>query len=310
MTAVLLGLFALQDGVPADLLEYQPNGPLEGVLQLSPGAGFQSLVTRWSERMKQHYPDLRGGKLDSNVPAPPQALISRACPMGILPRRWSRSELEEFRFKWGNLPTEVVVGADAISVVVHPQNPIRGLLLEEIDSIFSSTRRRGVRLVRTWGDLGFEGEFKNQPIALHGMGKDSPIRSFFQEKALRGGLLLREVKEHSDTDALLQAVEEDPFSIGYVRSSVRPDRCRVVPLRTSGSGPGVEPQVDSILSFSYPLAWRVYISVRRDPGASPDSVVGEFLRMILSRDGQEILAGEGLIPLTGRMARKELEKLQ
>jgi phosphate transport system substrate-binding protein len=239
----------------------------------------------------------------------PQALISGASPLGIETRRMTRSEMEDFRFHWGYLPTEVLVGGDAVSIVVHPENPLRGLSLEEIDSIFSSNCRRGGKPVQTWGEVGLEGDWKGRPIHAFGVAKDSAPRTMFQETALQGGLFQKDLRELAGVDAVLGVVAEDPCAIGYVGGWGGFDRCRVVALRATSAGSAVEPQPETILSMSYPLAWRIYIAVRRESRAALDPVANEFLKMILSRDGQEVLAGEGLVPVTGKMARRELLKL-
>ena len=83
-----------------------------------------------------------------------------------------------------------------------------------------------------------------------------------------------------------------------------------MPLIPSPGARGVEPSADSVLSLTYPLSWRIYVAVRKAPGSPVDPDVAEFLKLILSRDGQELLAAGGMIPVTGRFARKELQKLK
>src|SRR6185295_7912006 len=161
---VLLGLVALQDRVSPDLLDYEPSGTLSGTLQLGPPQGFENLLTRWADRMKEHHPDLRGGKIEGTALSTPKALISGSSRFGILARRWTESELDEYRQRWDCHPLELVVGGDALAIVVHPENPIRSLLLDQVDALFSSTRRRGGKAIRTWGDLGLEGEWNQRPI--------------------------------------------------------------------------------------------------------------------------------------------------
>jgi phosphate transport system substrate-binding protein len=308
--AALLSLVALQDRLSPDLLEYQPSGQLKGTLQLGPSAGFEHLLERLAERLKQHHADLRGGRVEPASPAMPEAMISGSSRIGFLARRWTLKEAADFRFQWGFPLRELVIGTDAIAIVVHPQNPIRGLLVDDVDSIFSSARKRGGKPIRAWGELGLEGEWKKLPITLYGLDKSSPARTFFQDKALQGGDFQKDVKELSGADAVLQAVAEDPCAIGYLRGCVRTDRCRGVPLHPSVGAPAVEPRPETVLSLSYPLSWRVYLAVRKEPGEAIELEVRELLRLILSRDGQEVVAEEGLLPITGRMARQELLKLK
>jgi phosphate transport system substrate-binding protein len=310
MLAMFLALGALQDRLSPDLLDYQPSAePLRGNLEVGPANGFETLLGLWSDRMKQHYPDLRGGKVEAKPVSTPKALISGTNRIGIMPRRWSEGELEEFRLHWGYLPTEIAVGNNAISIVVHPENPISSLSLEVLDGIYSSTRRRGGREFRTWGDLGLDGDWKSRPILLYGTGKESLARVQFRERALKGGAYRDDVKEVSGAAGVLLGVSADPCGIGYVSGMLRSDSVRAVPLRAAPGTPALDAQPEAIQSLTYPLSWRIYFSVRKTPGVPVDADLAEFLRMILSRDGQTILAGEGFVPITGRFAHKELQKL-
>jgi len=225
-------------------------------------------------------------------------------------RRWTGVEVEDARFYWGYAPVEVVVGAEAIALVVHPSNPIRAILLDDVAPIFSTARRRGNSPVRTWGDLGVGGDWSGRPVNLYIPGKNSALRTVFQERALRGETLQAGAREISGAAALLAAVAEDPCAIGVVGAGIRSDHCRMVSLRASADGPEVAPDRDSILSLSYPLAWRIYLSVRKTPGAPLSPLLAEFVKMILSRDGQDIVAGEGMVPITGRMAHRDLKRLK
>jgi phosphate transport system substrate-binding protein len=307
---MILALVAVQDRVSPDLLDYQPSAqPLKGTLEVGPANGFETLLGLWTDRMKEHYPDLRGGKADEKV-STPKALTAGTSRIGIMSRRWSEGEIEDFRLHWGYLPTEIAVGSDALTIVVHPENPISSLPLDLLDAIFSSTRRRGGREIRTWGDLGLDGAWKSRPVIPYGCGKDSPARARFQERVLQGGAYRDGLKDVAGAGGVLLGVAEDPGGIGYVGGFVRPDSVRVVALRSAAGSPAVEPQTETIQSLSYPLSWRIWFTVRRIPGLPVDADLAEFLKMVLSRDGQTILAGEGMVPVTGRFARKEVLKLK
>jgi len=307
--AALLVSAALQDPLSPDLLEYQPAARLRGTLQLGPAPGFENLIEGLAERLKQHHPDLRGGQAPATTSSTPQAMTKGGYRLGLLGRRWTGSEVSDFRFQWGYRPTELVIAIDAFSIVVHPDNPIRQLSLEEIETIFSSAERRGNRPLRTWGDLGLNGEWKQQRITLYGMDKQSSGRRAFQERALRGAEFAAGVRDGSGK-AVLNAVAEDPGAIGFVRGCQELGQCRAVPLRPLGGAAGVEPKPESVLAFSYPLAWPVYVAVRKEPGEPLDPETAEFLRLVFSRDGQSVVADAGFLPITGMTARQESLKLK
>jgi phosphate transport system substrate-binding protein len=308
--SALIILLAPQERVSPDLLDYQPGGTLKGALELGPPGGFETLLTRWGDRMKAHHPDLRGGAPDAVKMSTPQALTEGIARLGIMSRRWTTEEAEDFHLAWGYFPAYFHVAGDGTAIIVHPENPVKGLLLEQVDAIFSSTRRRGGKPVRTWGDLGVNGEWRGRPLHLVGPSKESKSRQDFQARALQGSAFAEGFQEVGGDDAVLSAVCEDPCAIGFVRASARTDGARTVPIAPVEGQPAVEPQSENILALTYPLSWRITIAVRKGARAPADPEIAELLKLILSRDGQTIVAEEGLIPVTGRFAKKELSKLK
>jgi phosphate transport system substrate-binding protein len=306
----LIIFLAPQERVSPDLLDYQPSGTLKGALELGPAGGFEPLLSRWADRMKAHYPDLRGGTPVPVKMSTPQALIEGVSPIGIMSRRWTTEEAEDFHLAWGYFPAYFHVAGDGIAIIVHPENPVRGLLLEQVDAIFSSTKRRGGKPVRTWGDLGVNGEWRGRQIHLIAPSKDSRTRAEFQARALQGGAFMEGLQEAGGEDAVLAAVCEDPCAIGFVRASAKTDGARTVPIAPAEGQPAVDVQSENILALTYPLSWRITIAVRKAARVNAEPEIAELLKMILSRDGQTIVAEEGLIPVTGRFAKKELLKLK
>jgi phosphate transport system substrate-binding protein len=308
--AALLGLLALQDPVSPDLLEYAPTNRLGGSLEFGPCAGFETVMNQWGDRFKQHHPDLRGARVEPTTGTMPEALIAGTIRYGILGRRWTDAEVEQFRGQWGCFPTWLAVGSDALSIVVHPDNPLKTLSLDQVTTMYAA-RRRDVKTGLAWGDVGIRGDdWSKVPIRCYVPPKASRSRQAFQLRLLAGGTFREDVREVAAAEDVLSAVSEDPYGVGFVGGVAKPDGVRVVPLMPSPGARGVEPTADSIQSLTYPLSWRVYVAVRKLPGSSVDPDVAEFLKLILSRDGQEILAADGMIPMTGRFARKELQKLK
>lgn len=312
MTIVaLLGLLALQDPVSPDLLEYAPTGKLTGALEFGPAAGFETVLNQLGDRLKQHHPDLRGARAGKATGTMPEALAAGTIRFGILGRRWTDAEVEKFRGEWGYFPTWLAVGGDALSIVVHPDNPLSSISLEQLASIFSSARRRDGKAAVAWGDVGIPGDdWKKIPLRCYGPGKDSRAHASFQMRVLQGGAFREGMKNVEGTQGVMDAVADDPAAVGFVGGAAKADGVRVVPLVASPGAKGVAPTPDSVLSLTYPLSWRIYVAVRKAPGSSVDQEVAEFLKLILSRDGQEILAEDGMVPVTGRFARKELLKIK
>lgn len=309
--AAILGLLALQDPVSPDLLEYAPTGRLAGSLEFGPCAGFENVLNVWGDRLKQHHPDLRGARVTTTTGTMPEALIAGTIRFGILGRRWTDGEVEQFRGQYGYFPTWLAVGGDALSILVHPDNPIRTLSIDQLAVMFSPGRRREAAAAAAWGEVGLQGdEWKKLPVRCYGTAKESRARASFQLRVLQGNAFRNGLKDLPSAEEVVAAVADDPYGVGFVGGVAKPEGVRVVPLIASPGARGVDPSADSVLSLTYPLSWRIYVAVRKPPGSAVDPEVAEFLKLILSRDGQELLAADGMVPVTGRFAKKEFQKLK
>src|SRR5215831_4755715 len=102
-------------------------------------------------------------------------------------REMKQKEIDDFKAKYGYPPTSLRCGFDMMSIYVHKDNPIKGLTFPQLDAIFSKTRKLGHKEIRTWGDLGLEGEWAEKPISLHGRNSASGTYGYFKEHVLNNG---------------------------------------------------------------------------------------------------------------------------
>jgi phosphate transport system substrate-binding protein len=309
---VVLNVLSPQSILDSDVPDYHPTRSLKGSLAFGPHGGFEKLLELWVQRMQAYYPDVQGPLLERKPSLTvPQALSCGAARCGIMPRGWTSRELDDFKEYWGAAPVELVVGADAVTAIVHPENPLRGLRLEDLDAIFSSTRRRGSRAIGTWGDLGLGDAWKSRLIHPFGMKADAtspPIaRDVFWDRVLERGTFRPDVRELDGPREVLQAVAEDPLAIGFVNFSTLSSRVAVVPLLSQKGRPGSDLTRENILNLTYPLAWQIRLSYCQSWTAPLEPSLREFLVLILSRDGQTIVDEEGYVPISGPMARKQMK---
>jgi phosphate transport system substrate-binding protein len=301
--AAILTLLASQAVLDSDVPEYHPVPGLKGTLEFGPDEGYDALVGLWVQRMKSHYPDLRtpeSRKISASVPQALQAATSRC---GLMSRAWTERECHDFQDFWGSLPVEFVVGADAVSVIVHPDNPLAGLSLEDLVSIYSSDRHRAIR---TWGDAGLGEGWKSRPLHVYAPKGTLRARQVFVDQVLHQSAFQGDVKELDDAAAVAKAVADDPLAIGFVACSSKVTQVRRVPLKSPEK---VEYTCDDMLNQVHPLSWQIRLSYCRLRGESLDPALREFFLLILSRDGQAILADEGYVPISGPLARKQTGKL-
>jgi phosphate transport system substrate-binding protein len=309
LTSFALSLLCCQPVLDSDVPDYRPAGSLKGALTFGPDGGFEKLLASWSQRMKSYYPDVRGLEAPRGpAQTTPQALLLGTARCGMSWKPWSVREIDAFRETTGSLPVELVVGADAVVVVVHPDNPVRGLKLDELDGIFSSTLNRSDHAIHTWGEFKLGNPWKGKPLHAFGVASAStpasPAREVFVERVLQAGKFSDDVKMLASPAAVLQAVAEDPLAVGFVPFSAGAKGARAVPILAS-EGALIELSGENILNLTYPLAWRIRITYRHDREVSLDSIQREFFAFILSRDGQTIVAEEGYVPISGPLARKQ-----
>jgi phosphate transport system substrate-binding protein len=227
---------------------------------------------------------------------------------------------------------------------VHQDNPLAQLTLAQLDGIFGAERTAGMRGfkwtpsdargaaedIRTWGQLGLKGEWADKPIQTYGHAPSGTAR-FFQWKVLGNGdkwnpnyreyvesgskMIADEDKETQRLGLqhmLKDELAHDRYGIAW---TVMPQAkgvsgIKVLALAPREGGPAVMPSRASFQDRSYPLVRSIYIFLNRKPGSALDPKLKEFLRYVLSREGQETIASNGsYLPLTAAVVREQLRKL-
>jgi phosphate transport system substrate-binding protein len=254
------------------------------------------------------------------------ALTAGTAQLAPVGRELLPPEEKAFVDKFGYKPLAIRVatgslgslGKTATSILlVDKNNPIKGISMAELDAVYSKTRLRGHADIRTWGDLGLKGEWAKRPIHLYGLKPINGIEQFLKGVVLKGGDYkddIQFVKGKGFVHAFTVAAEDmaqHPGGMAYALfSSVTPN-VKVLPISEKDGEAFVEPTLENVYSHRYPLARFVYIFVNRPPGKPLEPKVKEFLKAVLSREGQEVVADEGVyIPLAPQIVREELAKLE
>lgn len=303
-----------QDSAPAEMAlpAYRPSGaPMQGLITSMGSDSMEPLMLWWRDDFLAHHPAARFTFECRGSATAPAALTEGRSLLGHMSREMNEAELAKFQAKFGYAPTRIVVAADALAIYVNANNPVKGLRMEQIDAIFSSTRKGGHAPVETWGGLGLE-DRDWAPRAVHPFGRDenSGTRAFFREHALKKGDFKPSVKALPDQFAVVESVAVDPCGIAYgpIQHSIR--MVRSVPVADFGQTAPVAPTIGNILAGNYPLNRFLYIYVNRKPGTPLDPLVKEFLTYILSKPGQNGVATFGAIPLPADLAAVNRRKLE
>jgi phosphate transport system substrate-binding protein len=225
-------------------------------------------------------------------------------------RDWKPSEIDTFKAKHGYPPTVVPAAIDMLAVFVHKDNPLAKLSLQEVDAIFSKNRNGGLKDdIRTWGDLGLDGDWKDKPISLYGRNATSGTYGYFKEHALFKGDFKPTVKEQPGSSSVVQAVASDRFGIGYSGIGYSTADVKAVPLAAKAGAAAVAPEPQNAYSGDYPLSRFLFLSVNYKPGSALDPLRREFLRYVLSREGQTDVLKDGYLPVTGPIAKRALDSV-
>jgi phosphate transport system substrate-binding protein len=305
-TLFSMPITAQQVQVDPGLQAYTPVQGVSGAIKSVGSDTMNNLMTLWAEKFTRMYPNITVEIEGKGSSTAPPALIAGAANFGPMSRAMKDSEIDAFEAKFGYKPTMIRAGIDMLAVYVHKDNPIalRGLSLEEVDAIFSSTRKGGAgEGIRTWGQLGLTGEWADTPISVYGRNSASGTYGYFKKHALFKGDFKDSVKEQPGSASVVQAVASDRFAVGYSGIGYKTADVVAVPLKGK-SGTMVSPVPDSV--SSYPLARFLQFYVNVKPGTDLDPLRREFIRLVFSQEGQEVVMKDGYLSVSSQIAAREL----
>jgi phosphate transport system substrate-binding protein len=312
LAALLVAGVLVADTVKIDpaIPSYSRTSGVSGNLSSIGSDTLNNLMTYWAEGYKKQYPNVNiqiEGKGSSTAPP---ALIEGTSQLGPMSREMSSSEVDKFEAKYKHKPTRIRVALDGLAVYVNKDNPIEKLTLAQVDAVFSKTRRRGFKQnVTTWGQLGLTGDWANRPISLYGRNSASGTYGFFKEHTLANGDYKDTVKEQPGSASVVQGVTEDRFGMGYSGIGYKTSGVKAVPLADKG-GAASDGNYDDVKSGKYPLSRFLYIYINRAPGKPLDPIVKEYVKLVLSQEGQEVVIKDGYLPLSAEIVKQELAKIE
>jgi phosphate transport system substrate-binding protein len=267
-------------------------------------------MTFWAEGFKKQYPNVNLQIEGKGSTTAPPALIEGTSQLGPMSRDMKGAEIDKFEAKFGYKPTKIRVALDGIAVYVNKDNPVQKLTFQQLDSIFSSTRKRGGKEAKTWGDLGLSGEWANKPISIYGRNSASGTYGYFKEHALSNGDYRNTVKEQPGSSSVVQGVTEDKYAIGYSGVGYTTSGVKTVKLAEKEGGEFFGESYENVLSRKYPLSRYLNVYVNRAPNKPLDPSVREFLTFVLSKEGQEIVVKDGFFPLPAKIASEDFGKIR
>jgi phosphate ABC transporter substrate-binding protein, PhoT family (TC 3.A.1.7.1) len=301
ITALVSGVAGAVQTVDAGIPEYQKASGISGNLSSVGSDTLANLMTLWAEEFNRAYPNVNIQIQAAGSSTAPPALTEGTSNLGPMSREMKDDELEAFEDKYGYKPTAIPVAVDALAVLVNKDNPVKGLTMEQVDSIFSSTNKcGGEKSIESWGDAGVAA-WGSKSIQLYGRNSVSGTYGYFKEHALCKGDFKNNVNEQPGSASVVQSVTSSVNGIGYSGMGYTTSGVKMVPLAKKGSKTFVEATPENAIAGTYPLTRYLYIYVNKKPNQPLAPLDNEFIKMVLSKTGQQVVIKDGYIPLPAKV---------
>ena len=309
--ALLSGSSAAVQTVDAGVPEYQKTSGISGNLSSVGSDTLANLMTLWAEEFKRTYPNVNIQIQAAGSSTAPPALTEATSNLGPMSRKMKDKERDAFEKKYGYKPTAIPVAIDALAVYVNKDNPVKGLTIPQVDAIMSSTRKCGYESdINTWGQVGLEGAWGEKSIQLYGRNSVSGTYGYFKKKALCKGDYKSNVNEQPGSASVVQSVTSSANGIGYSGIGYKTSGVKAVPLAKKPGGDFVEATPENAVAGKYPLSRFLYVYVNKQPNKPLAPLEQEFLKMVLSQTGQQVVIKDGYIPLPAKVVEKTLATIR
>ncbi len=292
-----------------DLPDYKPASGVSGNLSSVGSDTLANLMTLWAEAFKRAYPNVNIQIQAAGSSTAPPALTEATSNIGPMSRQMKAKEIAAFEDRYGYKPTAIPVAIDALAVYVNKDNPVKGMDIKQVDAVFSSTRKCGGKAdISSWGELGLGGAWTSRDIQIYGRNSVSGTYGYFKKKALCKGDYKNSVNEQPGSASVVQAVSASLNGIGYSGIGYKTSGVRAVPLSKKGTD-YIEATPDNAVTGKYPLSRFLYIYVNKHPNKSLPPLEKEFMKLVLSKQGQKIVVKDGYIPLPIKVIDKYISQL-
>lgn len=311
IAGISLAQAAWSSEVDSGLKDYEVASGVSGNLSSIGSDTLANLMTLWAEEFKRAYPNVNVQIQAAGSSTAPPALTEGTSSFGPMSRKMKDKEIEAFEARFGYKPTAVPVAIDALAVYVHKDNPIAGMSIAQVDALFSSTRKCGGDAdISSWGDLALSGAWAGRDIQLFGRNSVSGTYGYFKSKALCKGDFKNTVNEQPGSASVVQSVSTSINGIGYSGIGYKTSSVRSVPLSKKPGGTAVDATPENAVTGDYPLSRFLYVYVNKDPNKSLSPLEREFVKLVYSRQGQEVVVKDGYIPLPAAVVDRMTAELE
>jgi phosphate transport system substrate-binding protein len=312
LIAATLGLTAQAAIIEADpkLPAYVKATGVSGNISSIGSDTLNNLMTKWAEEFRKQYPNVNIQIQGAGSSTAPTALTEGTSNFGPMSRAMKPSEVQDFEAKYGYKPMAIPVAIDLLAVYVNKDNPLKGLTIAQVDAIFSATRKCGYKEdVTRWGQLGMEGAWANRDFTVYSRNAVSGTYGYFKDVALCGGDFKSSINEQPGSASVVQGISESINGIGYSGIGYITSSVKALPLAKKEGEPFYAPNADHALDGKYPLSRFLYVYINKHPNKEMLPLEREFVRFVLSKNGQDVVAHDGYVPVPATVAAKALADL-
>jgi len=300
-----------QEAIIADLKPYQKVDGVSGNLSSVGSDTMNNMMTLWAEGFRKMYPNVNiqiEGK-GSSTAFP--ALIEGTAQLGPMSREAKPTEQDKFESRYGYKATQLRTSLDALAVYVNKDNPLEEITLEQLDAIFSKSRKRGYKGdINTWGQVKLTGDWADRPISVYGRNSASGTYGFYKEVTLKGGDYKDTVKEMPGSASVVQAVTKDRYGIGYSGIGYATSGVKKLKIAEKAGSPFIAADAENVYNDTYPLRRFLFVYVNKAPGKPLSPLLREFCNFMFSKEGQQAVDKDGYFPVPTAVIEQELVKVK
>ncbi len=315
----LITLFFLSiQAESGELQAFRKSRELSGQITSVGSDTMDPLMRRWGQLFQHSHPGMEFLIESKGSGTAAAALIEGYSQLAPMSRPMTANETKAFGARYGYAPIGVRVALDAVAVYVHRDNPVTGLTLEQLDGIFSSNQRCGGKRISKWKDISKQWK-GDDSIMLVGRNKLSGTHDVFRANVLCQGDFATDYHEEPHSNNVIYKVATNPNAIGYAGIGYLTKTVKMVPLAKTTGEPFIPIQAEeqgmgvsygAVTNGTYPLSRFLFIYINKKPGKAIAPEVEEFLRLVLSREGQSLVGTSGFIPMDENTASGQRAKLQ
>jgi phosphate transport system substrate-binding protein len=291
----------------SQLPPYQRVPSAQGTLVLSGSSAVSTFARAWGSAYARIYPAALVNVVSKSSGAAIADMIASPGTIGMTSRALTAAERESYAKANGRPPLEFKVAIDAVAIFVFKDNPLPSISLPQLERIFGAAPKGGAAIER-WGQAGLTGDWADRAISCVGFPAGRGAYEIMRELVLSGGNFNADVAAEPVSTSVVQAVGVNPAAIGYASVYYQTARTRMLPVQTA-SGALAQPTEADASSGKYPLSRYLYLHLGAAKDGGADAAGREFLRFVLSQEGQDAARAAGAFAIPPALAHEQVAGL-